>query len=143
MENIQILNYIITGFSSVGGFLLAKKYLWEYIVKFFEWLFQVKRNFDEQNVNASKELLEIKEDTNNVYENQIQFLSDQVKSFEDRINFKQAELNKYLDELHILRQKLIDLQKQLYENQVEIAKLKTMYCGNIGCPHRVTCMEKR
>lgn len=139
MEIQEVIQTIITGITAIFTYIISKKYLFKYIIQFIEWLFNFKKDFDKKNVDASKELLEIKDSSNNVYENQIIFLTEQVKTFEERINFKQNELNKYLDELSELRQKILVLQKDVYNNQVQIAQLKSMYCGNISCQARINC----
>lgn len=85
--------------------------MFKYVIQFFKWLFNIKKDFDRKNVDASQELLTIKDKNNDIYENQIEFLTSQVKAFEERINFKQQELNKYLDELQQLREKIVEMQK--------------------------------
>lgn len=134
-----ILNYILTAISSIVAFALSKKYLWKYIINFFKWLLNIKKDFDKKNVDASKELLTIKDKNNDVYENQIQFLTDQIKVFEERINFKQQELNKYLDELQELREKIIQMQKQIYDNRLKIVHLQSLCCSNLECKLRCKC----
>lgn len=96
---ISIIQVLITSISAIFAYILSKRYLFKYIVKFFKWLLNIKQEFDKRNVDASKEILNIKDRNNDIYENQIEFLTAQVKAFEERINFKQQELNKYLDEL--------------------------------------------
>lgn len=96
---ISIVQILITSISAIFAYILSKRYLFKYVVQFFKWLFNIKQEFDKRNVDASKEILNIKDRNNDIYENQIEFLTTQVKAFEERINFKQQELNKYLDEL--------------------------------------------
>lgn len=136
---VEIINYIITALSSIIAFGLSKKYIWRYVVQAFNWLFNFKKDFDKQNVDASKELLTIKDKNNDVYENQIQFLTDQIKIFEERINNKQQELNKYLDELQELREKIIQMQKQIYDNRLKIVHLQSLCCSNLDCKLRCKC----
>lgn len=134
-----ILSYTITILSSISVFILSKKYLWKYVVQAFQWLFNLKKDFDKKNVDASKEILNIKDRNNDIYENQIEFLTAQVKAFEDRINFKQQELNKYLDELQQLREKIVEMQKQIYNNRLKIAHLESLCCSKLDCESRCKC----
>lgn len=136
---VQILNYIITAISSIVAFAISKKILWKYVVQASKWLFNFKKDFDKKNVDASKELLLIKDKNNDVYENQIQFLTSQVNTLEGRINFKQEELNKYLDELQQLREKIVELQKQIYDNKLKIAHLESLCCSKLDCESRCKC----
>ena len=77
-----------------------------------------------------------------MYENQIEFLTQQVKNFEERITIKQNELNKYLDELQELRQKIVKMQELIFDNQMKIAKLQAMCCAKLECPDRIQCANK-
>lgn len=136
---VQAISYIITAISSIIAFIFSRRYLWKYVVQAFEWLFNFKKDFDKKNVDASKEILNIKDKNNDIYENQIEFLTAQVNTLEGRINFKQEELNKYLDELQQLREKIVELQKQIYDNKLKIAHLESLCCGNLECKSRCKC----
>lgn len=139
----QVIQYLITSVSAIFAYIISKKYIFKYVIQFFKWLFNIKQEFDKQNVNASKELLEIKDKNNNVYEEQIQFLTQQIQTLEERIEFKQAELNKYLDELAVLRQKIVDMQEKICDNQLHIAELESYCCKNIECKSRCRCNVKQ
>lgn len=136
---MEIIQLLITAISTIIAFIVGKRYLFKYVIQFFKWLFNIKKDFDRKNVDASQELLTIKDKNNDIYENQIEFLTSQVKAFEERINFKQQELNKYLDELQQLREKIVEMQKQIYNNRLKIAHLESLCCGNLECKSRCKC----
>lgn len=139
MEALQI---ILTAIGGIITYIISKEYIAGYVIQFFKWLFNRKKEKDNNNIDATKELIDIRNDNNEVYENQIEFLTQQVKNFEERITFKQNELNKYLDELQELRQKIVKMQELIFDNQMKIAKLQAMCCAKLECPDRIQCANK-
>jgi chromosome segregation ATPase len=132
---------IVTAISSVGGWIVSKKFVVPYIVKAYEWIRNYKKEQDKENIDSSKELIEIKEQTNNVYENQLEFCMKQIAELQTNLTDKQKELNDYINQLSELRNKIVELQKQLYESQMKYSKLSSLCCSNKECQFRQSCNE--
>lgn len=129
---------LITAGTSVVTWIISKKYLLPYIVKAYEWIIDRKKQKDKTNIDSSKELLEIKDKTNDVYENQLDFCMKQITELQNNLTQKQQELNDYINQLAELRGRIVELQKELYDYQIRNSKLSIMYCGNTECRCRIT-----
>ncbi len=130
----------ITTLITIGGTIISwiagKKYLFPYIKQAYDWIRNYKRERDRENIDSSKELLEIKEQANDIYENQLNFCMKQISDLQDTITGKQKELNDYIDQLSQLRGKIVELQKELYQYQMKNSQLCAMYCSNSECKFR-------
>lgn len=135
---IITLTTIATAATSVITWIISKKFILPYLVKAYEWIMDRKRQKYKENIDSSKELLEIKDKSNDVYENQLDFCMKQITELQNNLTQKQQELNDYINQLADLRAKIVELQKELYEYQLKNSKLSAMYCGNIDCKCRVT-----
>jgi len=132
---------VTTVVSSVVSWIVSKKYIFPYIKQAFEWIRNYKKEKDKENIDSSKELLEIKDKSNDVYENQLQFCMKQISDLQTVLTLKQSEINDYINQLSDLRNKIVDLQKQLYDSQMKYSKLSSLCCSNKECQFRQSCNE--
>ena len=132
---MNIDSIIITAIGSITSFLAAQKWIFPMIVKCWEWLTNKKKEFDEQNVNASEELLDYKKSTVELQEKHFQVLLNQITALEE-------ELMKYSDELKTLRTTILRLNARLYDKSLIIAELQKKSCCVENCPHRELCKNK-
>lgn len=138
----EIWTTLITAGTSITTWILSKEYLFPYIVKAYEWIIGKKREKDKENIDSSKELLEIRDKANDVYENQLEFCMKQIGELQTRLTEKQYELNDYINQLAELRSKIVDMQKQLYESQIKNNKLSSLCCSNLGCKYRIAYIDE-
>ncbi len=71
---------------------MSKKYLFPQLLKFGEWIKERKKENEKHNVNLKKELTDLTDKSNDVYENQINFLMQQVKQLENELIEYQKQL---------------------------------------------------
>ena len=124
--------YILTVIGSIISFMAAQKWIFPLIVKFWEWLIDKKKDFDDKNVDASNELLKYKQTTIETQEKQFQVLLNQITALE-------VELQKYADDLQKMRNTILRLNSRLYDKSLLIAELQRCSCCVENCPHRVLC----
>ena len=122
----------VTTLGTILAWFMGKQFFLPYIIKFWDWITQKKKDFDEKNVDASKEIVDYKNNTNNMYESQIQFLMEQITSLE-------AELLSYQEQLEKMRKKILELKSQLYNKALVIGKLQQYCCSNEQCKYRQRC----
>lgn len=125
MENI-----IITGIGSIVGWLGVQKWIFPYIIQFWNWLVDNGR----KNIEITKDLREIEDRANNAYEEQITFLIGQVEHLE-------KQLLQYSEQLEKLRSTILELNQKLFHKSMTIAKLKQLSCTNKECPNRAFCTD--
>lgn len=124
--------YILTVIGSIISFMAAQKWIFPLIVKFWEWLIDKKKDFDDKNVDASNELLKYKQSAIETQEKQFQVLLNQITALE-------VELQKYADDLQKMRNTILRLNSRLYDKSLLIAELQRCSCCVENCPHRVLC----
>lgn len=126
---------LITVISTIATWLVSKEYLLPQITKLINWIKERKKQQDQSNIDSTKELIEIKHDSNEVYESQIKFLMSQIESFE-------SELISYQTQLETLRKKILELNNTLYNKSLVIGKLRQYCCSNEDCKFRVFCSDE-
>lgn len=124
--------YILTVIGSIISFMAAQKWIFPLIVKFWDWLVDKKKDFDDKNVDASNELLKYKQSTIETQEKQFQVLLNQITALE-------VELQKYADDLQKMRNTILRLNSRLYDKSLLIAELQRCSCCVENCPHRELC----
>lgn len=124
--------YILTVIGSIISFMAAQKWIFPLIVKFWDWLVDKKKDFDDKNVDASNELLKYKQSAIETQEKQFQVLLNQITALE-------VELQKYADDLQKMRNTILRLNSRLYDKSLLIAELQRCSCCVENCPHRVLC----
>lgn len=124
--------YILTVIGSIISFMAAQKWIFPLIVKFWDWLIDKKKDFDDKNVDASNELLKYKQSAIETQEKQFQVLLNQITALE-------VELQKYADDLQKMRNTILRLNSRLYDKSLLIAELQRCSCCVENCPHRVLC----
>lgn len=123
-----------TAIIGICGWLAGEKFLFPWIVKGWDWIRGKKKEFDDENVDASKEILDIKQQSQEVYESQINFLMNQIDRLEQEINSHQEQLSK-------MRSMVLELNSRLFKKDVLIGKLRELCCANAGCKFRVLCTD--
>lgn len=129
------MNTFITIISTVITWLLGKQFLLPQIVRLWNYIKEKKKEQDKSNVDSTKELIEIKQNNNDLYQNQISFLVKQVEYFEN-------ELLNYQSQLELLRKKILELNNQLYSKSLIIGKLRQYCCANEDCKYRIYCSDE-
>ena len=124
--------YILTVIGSIISFMAAQKWIFPLIVKFWDWLVDEKKDFDDKNVDASNELLKYKQSAIETQEKQFQVLLNQITALE-------VELQKYADDLQKMRNTILRLNSRLYDKSLLIAELQRCSCCVENCPHRELC----
>lgn len=124
--------YILTVIGSIISFMAAQKWIFPLIVKFWDWLIDKKKDFDDKNVDASNELLKYKQSAIETQEKQFQVLLNQITALE-------VELQKYADDLQKMRNTILRLNSRLYDKSLLIAELQRCSCCVENCPHRELC----
>lgn len=119
---------------SIGGWLVGQKFLLPYLIKVWNWIRGKKKEFDDENVDASKEILNVKLQSQEVYESQINFLMSQIDRLEKEINSHQEQLGK-------MRSMVLELNSRLFKKDVLIGKLRELCCANTSCKFRVMCTD--
>lgn len=119
---------------SIGGWLAGQKFLLPLLVKGWDWLRGKKKEFDDENVDASKSILDIKQQSQEVYESQINFLMNQIDRLEQEINNHQGQLQK-------MRSMVLELNSRLFKKDILIGKLRELCCANADCKFRVMCTD--
>ena len=115
------IHTIITAISTLITWLLSKKFLFPQLLKFWQWLKERKKENENHNVNLKKELTDLTDKSNDVYENQITFLMQQVKQLKN-------ELIEYQKQLEQFRSKILELNNNLYHKSLTIGKLRQFCC---------------
>ena len=123
---------LMTTLGTILVWLLGKEFFIPQLTRLWDFLTKKKKEFDDKNVDASKELVNYKSNANNMYESQIQFLMEQITSLE-------AELLSYQEQLEKMRKKILELNSQLYNKALVIGKLQQYCCKNESCKYRVAC----
>mgnify|MGYP003288577720 CR=1 FL=1 len=124
--------YILTVIGSIISFMAAQKWIFPLIIKFWDWMIDKKKDFDDKNVDASNELLKYKQSAIETQEKQFQVLLNQITALE-------VELQKYADDLQKMRNTILRLNSRLYDKSLLIAELQRCSCCVENCPHRVLC----
>lgn len=119
---------------SIVGWLAGQKFLLPWLIKFWDWIRGKKKELDEQNVDASKEIVDLKAQHQEVYESQINFLMNQIDRLEQEINSHQTQLGK-------MRSMVLELNSRLFKKDVLIGKLRELCCANTNCKFRVLCTD--
>lgn len=119
---------------TICGWLAGQKFLLPWLIKGWDWLRGKKKEFDNENVDASKEILDIKQQSQEVYESQINFLMNQIDRLEQEINSHQEQLTK-------MRSMVLELNSRLFKKDVLIGKLRELCCANTDCKFRVFCTD--
>ncbi|MGM9799564.1 MAG: hypothetical protein ACI30M_02625 [Muribaculaceae bacterium] len=116
--------------SGVLGWLVAKDFLLPQIEKLIDLIRKKKKN----DIDTESDLSSLKEKNNDIYENQIEFLMQQVKSLEN-------QLLEYQKQLDTFRSKILELNSHLTAKALIISQLKQFCCSNTECKCRVVCSE--
>lgn len=119
---------------SISGWLVGQKFLLPYLIKGWDWIRGKKKEIDDQNVDASKSILDIKLQSQEVYESQINFLMNQIDRLEQEINNHQGQLQK-------MRSMVLELNSRLFKKDILIGKLRELCCANADCKFRVLCTD--
>ena len=126
-----MLNIIITGIGSILSFVCAQRWIFPYIVQFWNWMIDNGR----RSLDTAKDLKDIEERANNSYESQINFLVGQIDHLE-------KQLLQYSEELEKLRAKILELNQKLFSKSMEISRLRELSCCNKECKFRQYSTEK-
>lgn len=116
--------------SGVLGWLVSREFLLPQIEKLFDIIRKKKKN----DIDTESDLSSLKEKNNDIYENQIEFLMQQVKSLEH-------QLLDYQQQLDTFRSKILELNSHLTAKALIISQLKQYCCSNTECKCRVVCSE--
>lgn len=127
---MDLATTILTTIGTLVTYLIGKNFFIPQLAKLWEWI--KKKN--KENVNATRELIEIKQENHELYVQQIQFLNSQVSELEN-------ELLNYIDQLEKLRTKVLELNKKLFEKGLLIAKVHDFICINKQCKARTYCQN--
>lgn len=135
------ISTVITAISTLIVWLAGKKFLFPYILQFWKWLQDKKQEVDIHQISVTKEINNIKDESNNVYEGQIDFLNRQIVTLEEQLESKMQDINHYIAELTELRKQIVELSTKVYSNEMQIAKLQKLCCSNKECNYRITCID--
>ena len=120
-----ILTTIITSVGTIITYLVGKEFILPQIIQLWQFLFDRKITKENHELDSMQKKVEIREASNNAYEDQIEFLTNEVKELQ--------EDNKKIREDNT---KIID---NLYQQEIELAKFRSLCCANIYCKVRETC----
>ena len=118
---------VLTG---VVGWLVSREFLLPQIEKLIDLIRKKKKN----DIDTESDLSSLKEKNNDIYENQIEFLMQQVKSLEH-------QLLDYQQQLDTFRSKILELNSHLTAKALIISQLKQYCCSNTECKCRTICSE--
>ena len=116
---------ILTSIGTILTYLVGKEFLLPQVIQLWQFLFNRKVTKEDHELDNKHKEVEIREASNNAYEGQIEFLTQQVKELQEE-NKKIREENK----------KIID---KLYKQEIELAKFRSLCCQNIDCRIREIC----
>lgn len=117
--------------SGVLGWLVSREFLLPQIEKLIDLIRKKKKN----DIDTESDLSNLKEKNNDIYENQIEFLMQQVKSLEH-------QLLDYQQQLDTFRSKILELNSLLTAKALLITQLKQFCCSNTECKCRVVCSSE-
>ena len=120
-----ILTSIGTSIGTIITYLVGKEFIIPQIIQLWQFLFDRKIAKENHELDNKQKEVDIMEASNNAYEGQIEFLTKEVKELQEE-NKKIREDNK----------KIID---NLYNQEIELAKFRSLCCKNIDCINRETC----
>ena len=120
-----ILTTIITSVGTIITYLVGKEFILPQIIQLWQFLFDRKITKENHELDSMQKKVEIREASNNAYEDQIEFLTNEVKEL-------QNENKKIRDD----NAKIIDT---LYQQEIELAKFRSLCCAKIDCKVRETC----
>ena len=120
-----ILTTIITSVGTIITYLVGKEFILPQIIQLWQFLFDRKITKENHELDSMQKKVEIREASNNAYEDQIEFLTNEVKEL-------QNENKKIRDD----NAKIID---NLYQQEIELAKFRSLCCAKIDCKVRETC----
>ena len=120
-----ILTTIITSVGTIITYLVGKEFILPQIIQLWQFLFDRKITKENHELDSMQKKVEIREASNNAYEDQIEFLTNEVKELQ--------EDNKKIREDNT---KIID---NLYQQEIELAKFRSLCCAKIDCKVRETC----
>lgn len=132
MNDINLTEVIGTMLLTIIGYVSSQKWIFPFISKCWKWFINRKKEFDEQNVNVSEELLDYKKSNVELQDKTFQVLFKQIENLE-------LELQRYASELEKLRSTILRLNSKLYDKSLLIAELQKKSCCLEDCPHRELC----
>lgn len=120
-----MITTILTSIGTIITYLVGKEFLLPQIIQLWQFLFDRKITKENHELDSKQKEVDIREASNNAYEGQIEFLTQEVKELQNE-NKKIREDNA----------KIID---NLYKQEIELAKFRSLCCKNIDCINRETC----
>lgn len=138
MNEIQTL---ITIASSIFSWVLGKKFLLPHIVNAWEWFTNKKKEAKQDSIDAVSEILKVKEKDVDLYESQIRFLNEQIKSLQEYLTMKEEELDKHYKSQDSLKDEVMELSKKVYLNERRIQILQDNACFRYDCKMRISTRE--
>lgn len=120
-----MITTILTSIGTIITYLVGKEFLLPQIIQLWQFLFDRKITKENHELDSKQKEVDIREASNNAYEGQIEFLTQEVKELQNE-NKKIREDNA----------KIID---NLYQQEIELAKFRSLCCKNIDCINRETC----
>lgn len=121
-----------TAVIAIVTWLASKKFLLPYIIKFFNWVRGRKKEQDDLNIDATKELAQIRKDVGEIYETRIQFLLKQISILQDQVQ-------KNCEAVARLQDKIKEMNDNLYSKNITIHQLQENSCCVENCKYRVLC----
>lgn len=123
---------ILTAIGSIIAYFSAQRWIFPLLIRFWEWLTDKKKKFDDENVDKSREILDYKKSVIATQEQQFQVLLNQITALE-------IELQKYADDLQKMRNTILKLNSRLYDKSLLIAELQKKSCCVDNCHLRQLC----
>ena len=127
------LTAIITGIGSICSLLAAQKWAFPYIEKYINR----KHTNAIETLDVNKKLLDVEQDNNKVYENQITFFVNQVENLQKQLLRKGDEITEMSIQCDELRSALLLIQKELFQEKQKNLELTEHYCCNTTCSNRI------
>ena len=120
-----MITTILTSIGTIITYLVGKEFILPQIIQLWQFLFDRKITKENHERDNKQKDVEIMEASNKAYEGQIEFLTHEVKELQ--------EDNKKIREDNT---KIID---NLYQQEIELAKFRSLCCAKIDCKVRETC----
>lgn len=131
-EALIIITYISTAITSIGAWVVSKKWIIPYIIK---WWKEKKKD----DVEYKRTIQGVEEANNSIYQNQITFLNSQLEDLQDIISNKSKELRVVYNEVSQLRIKVKHLELELIQAKEDAVLYIRQCCSKTDCPQRVPC----
>lgn len=133
MSGLIAITTIIT---TIAGTLASVKWLFPLVGKAYKYFADKGYNDDKQNLTLNKEVIEFKENSNELYQNQITFFVKQCDILQSQLIQKQTEIDILNKAINSLRSQLLTVQSQLDDNNKKIDELHNYSCSVANCQMR-------